>query len=42
MGGEAYEIFNDTAVGFDEDGHEIVRISVQEPLHERPLKINSI
>jgi nitrate reductase beta subunit len=42
VGGEAYEIFNDTAVGFDADGHEIVRIQVQEPLHERPLKVNSI
>ena len=42
VGGEAYEIFNDTAVGFDADGREIVRIRVEEPLHERPLKVNSI
>ncbi len=42
IGGEGYEIFNDTAVGFDADGHEIVRIRVEEPLHERPLKVNSI
>ncbi len=42
VGGESYEIFDDTAVGFDIDGHEIVRISVEEPLYERPLKVNSI
>jgi nitrate reductase beta subunit len=42
VGGEPYEIFNDTAVGFDADGREIVRIRVEEPLHERPLKVNSI
>jgi nitrate reductase beta subunit len=42
VGGQPYEIFNDTAIGFDEAGHEIVRIRVEEPLHERPLKVNSI
>jgi nitrate reductase beta subunit len=42
VGGEPYEIFNDTAIGFDADGHEIVRLRVEEPLHERPLKVNSI
>lgn len=42
VGGRPYEIFNDTAIGFDADGHEIVRIRVEEPLHERPLKVNSI
>jgi len=42
VGGESYEIFNDTAVGFGPDGREIVRISVEEPNFERPLKINSI
>jgi nitrate reductase beta subunit len=42
VGGEPYEIFNDTAIGFDADRHEIVRIRVEEPLHERPLKVNSI
>jgi nitrate reductase beta subunit len=42
VGGVPYEIFNDTAIGFDADRHEIVRIRVEEPLHERPLKVNSI
>lgn len=42
VGGDTYEVFNDTAVGFDADRHEIVRISVEEPLYERPLKVNSI
>jgi hypothetical protein len=42
VGGQPYEIFNDTAVGFDADGREIVRISVEEPIHQRPLKVNSI
>jgi nitrate reductase beta subunit len=42
VGGEPYQIFNDTAVGFDADGREIVRIRVEEPIHERPLKVNSI
>jgi nitrate reductase beta subunit len=42
VGGQPYEIFNDTAIGFDAGGHEIVRIRVEEPLHERPLKVNSI
>jgi len=42
VGGEPYPIFNDTAIGFDIAGHEIVRIQVEEPLHERTLKVNSI
>jgi nitrate reductase / nitrite oxidoreductase, beta subunit len=42
VGGEPYPIFNDTAVGFDLAGREIVRIQVEEPIHERPLKVNSI
>ncbi|MCH8990277.1 MAG: hypothetical protein IIA44_00805 [Acidobacteria bacterium] len=42
VGGETYEIFNDTAIGYGPDGHEIVRVSVEEPMYERPLKLNSI
>jgi nitrate reductase beta subunit len=42
VGGESYEIFNDTAIGFDLAGREIVRIQVEEPVHERPLKVNSL
>jgi nitrate reductase beta subunit len=42
VGGEAYEIFDDTAIGYGLDGHEIVRVNVEEPVFERPLKLNSI
>jgi len=42
VGGEPFEIFDDTAIGYDEHGHEIVRVSVEEPLYERPGKINSL
>lgn len=42
VGGEIREIFNDTAIGFDAGGNEIVRVSVEEPLYERPGKINSL
>ena len=42
IGGRTVEMFNDTVVGFDEAGKEVVRVSVQEPLHERPDKLNSI
>jgi nitrate reductase / nitrite oxidoreductase, beta subunit len=42
LAGEVREIFNDTAIGFDDNGNEIVRVSVEEPLYERPGKINSL
>jgi nitrate reductase beta subunit len=42
VNGRTQEIFNDTAVGFDGDGNEIVRVSVEEPFFERPGKQNSI
>ncbi len=42
VGGEPFEVFNDTAIGFDKDGTELVRMSVQEPMIERPDKLNSI
>jgi nitrate reductase beta subunit len=42
VGGEPYEIFDDTAIGYGEHGNEIVRVSVEEPLYERPGKINSL
>ncbi|MCZ7525572.1 MAG: nitrate oxidoreductase subunit beta [Acidimicrobiia bacterium] len=40
--GEKVELFDDTVVGYDAEGREIVRVSVQEPIHERPGKLNSI
>ena len=42
VGGDVVEMFNDTAVGFDESGGEIVRVAVEEPIFERPGKLNSI
>ena len=43
VGGQALEVFNDTAVGFDRDGKEIVRVTVQEPFFERPVQfLNTI
>jgi nitrate reductase beta subunit len=35
IGGQVHEMFNDTVVGFDSQGREIVRVSVDEPLIER-------
>ena len=42
IGGEPMTLYNDTAVGFDRDGNEIVRVTVDEPIHTRPGKLNSI
>lgn len=37
------EMFNDTVIGFDKEGNEAVRLSVQEPFHVRPKRYqNSI
>ncbi len=36
IAGQKRELFNDTVVGFDSNGKEIVRVSVDEPLIERP------
>ena len=36
VAGVKREIFNDTIVGFDSQGREIVRVKVDEPLIERP------
>ncbi len=40
--GEPLELFDDTVIGFDADGREIVRVRVEDPLIERPGKINSL
>ncbi|GIW56888.1 MAG: hypothetical protein KatS3mg082_3292 [Nitrospiraceae bacterium] len=34
--GKKREIFNDTVIGFDSRGQEIVRLTVNEPFYERP------
>ncbi|MFN8036430.1 MAG: 4Fe-4S dicluster domain-containing protein [Acidimicrobiia bacterium] len=36
------ELYDDTVVGYDSKGHEIVRVSVEEPIYQRPGKLNSI
>ena len=43
VAGKTMELFNDTVVGFDRKGREIVRQSVMEPLHDRgPKYLNTI
>ncbi len=34
--GRPFELFNDTVIGFDKQGNEAVRLSVQEPFYVRP------
>jgi len=41
--GKKFEMFNDTIIGYGEDGKEVVRTTVEEPVHIRPEKhYNSI
>ncbi|HEX6237739.1 MAG TPA: hypothetical protein VFZ68_11125, partial [Acidimicrobiales bacterium] len=42
VGGEKVTLYDDTVIGFDSQGREIVRVTVDEPVHERPGKLNSI
>jgi nitrate reductase beta subunit len=43
LNGKAWQMYNDTVIGFDAKDREIVRLSVVEPLHERPMeRLNSI
>ena len=43
INGRPWQMFNDTVIGFDRDGIEIVRLSVLEPFLERPQQyLNSI
>jgi nitrate reductase beta subunit len=43
LNGKAWQMYNDTVIGFDAQDREIVRLSVVEPLHERPMeRLNSI
>jgi nitrate reductase beta subunit len=41
--GKKFEMYNDTVIGYGEDGKEVVRTTVEEPIHVRPDKhYNSI
>ncbi|MFN3974464.1 MAG: 4Fe-4S dicluster domain-containing protein [Dehalococcoidia bacterium] len=43
INGKRWEMFNDTVIGLDKDGKEIVRVTVEEPVYVRPDKhYNSI
>ena len=34
--GKPFTLFNDTIIGFGQDGKEIIRTQVEEPFHVRP------
>jgi nitrate reductase beta subunit len=41
--GKPFALYNDTIIGYGEDGQELVRTQVEEPVHVRPAKhLNSI
>ncbi len=41
--GQPWQMYDDTIIGFDAKGREVTRLSVVEPLHERPQeRLNSI
>ncbi|HET9672964.1 MAG TPA: 4Fe-4S dicluster domain-containing protein [Actinomycetota bacterium] len=42
VAGKRQTIYDDTVIGFDSEGDEVVRVRVAEPLVERPGKLNSI
>jgi nitrate reductase beta subunit len=43
INGKPWEMFNDTIIGFDKNGKEVVRTAVEEPTFERPKEhLNSI
>jgi nitrate reductase beta subunit len=43
VNGQPWQMYNDTVIGFDAKGREAVRLSVVEPIHERPPeRMNSI
>jgi nitrate reductase beta subunit len=42
VAGQRRKMFNDTIIGMDSNGREIVRVSVDEPTAERPGQLNSI
>jgi nitrate reductase / nitrite oxidoreductase, beta subunit len=42
VGGQPLTLYDDTVIGFDSQRREVVRVSVDEPVHERSGKLNSI
>jgi len=43
IGGRPWSMYDDTVIGYDRDGNEVVRLSVVEPFVERPRRyLNSI
>ena len=43
INGKNWEMYNDTIIGYGRDGKEVVRITVEEPIHKRPEQhLNSI
>ena len=43
INGRPWAMYDDTVIGFDKNGNEAVRLSVQEPMHIRPEQhVNSI
>lgn len=41
--GQPWQMYDDTVIGFDANGNEVARLSVVEPLYERPSeRLNSI
>lgn len=43
IAGKPWAMYNDTVIGFDRNGDEIVRLTVEEPVYVRPAKhLNSI
>jgi nitrate reductase beta subunit len=41
--GKPWSMYDDTVIGFDQKGREIVRLNVEEPIHQRPApRVNSI
>lgn len=35
INGQAWEMYNDTVIGFDRKGREVVRVTIEEPFYER-------
>ena len=43
VAGQVLEVYNDTVIGYGRDGQELVRVTVKEPIYERPAQyLNSI
>jgi nitrate reductase beta subunit len=43
IGGQPWEMFDDTVIGYDSQGNEVANVSVLEPFIERPRKyLNSL